>query len=170
MTLSDTAITALKGLRATKSRSGLTVLGIVIGISAIILMMALGNGAEKLILDQISGLGAETIVIRPGKEPTGPSDLGRALLTNSLKNRDVQALKRKENVPHLVEVMPVLLIPGSVSFKGETFQPTIIGGSVDFFSNAFNVHVDQGIPLDDADIRQNASVAIIGSKVKNELF
>ena len=170
MTLSDTAITALKGLRATKSRSGLTVLGIVIGISAIILMMALGNGAEKLILDQISGLGAETIVIRPGKEPTGPSDLGRTLLTNSLKNRDVQALKRKENVPHLVEVMPVLLIPGSVSFKGETFQPTIIGGSVNFFSNAFNVYVDQGIPFDNTDIRQNASVAIIGSKVKNELF
>ncbi|MCH8986787.1 ABC transporter permease, partial [Patescibacteria group bacterium] len=170
MTLKDTAITALKGLRATKSRSGLTVLGIVIGICAIILMMALGSGAEKLILDQISGLGAETIVIRPGKEPTGPSDIGHTLLANSLKNRDVQALKRKENAPHLVEVMPVLLIPGSVSFKGETFQPTIIGGSVDFFSNAFNVYVDQGIPFDNTDIRQNASVAIIGSKVKNELF
>ena len=66
--------------------------------------------------------------------------------------------------------MPVLLVPGSVSFEGETYQPTIIGGEVDFFSDAFQVYVKDGTPFTDADIRQNASVAIIGSKVKDELF
>ena len=170
MTLKDSTITALKGLRSTKSRSGLTILGIVIGITAIILMMALGSGAKALIVNQIGGLGVETIVIRPGKEPSGPSDFGQTLLANSLKNRDVQALERKENAPHLVEVMPVLLVPGSVSFEGETFRPTIIGGSADFFSDAFQVFVTEGIAFNETDIRQNASVAIIGSKVKNELF
>jgi putative ABC transport system permease protein len=170
MTLQDSITTALRGLRAAKSRSALTILGIVIGICAIILMMALGSGAEKLIINQIGGLGAETIVVRPGKEPSGPTDLGQTLLANSLKNRDVQALQRTENAPHLTEIMPVLLVPGNVSFEGETFQPTIIGGSVDFFSDAFQVYVDRGVPFSEADIRQNASVAVIGSKVKNELF
>jgi len=170
MTLRDTAVTALKGLRATKSRSGLTILGIVIGITAIILMMALGSGAQALILNQIGGLGVETIVIRPGKEPSGPSDFGQTLFANSLKNRDVQALERKENAPHLVEVMPILLVPGTVSFEGETFRPTVIGGSVDFFSRAFQVFVAKGVTFNESDIRQNASVAVIGSKVKTELF
>jgi len=66
--------------------------------------------------------------------------------------------------------MPVLLVPGSASFQGETFYPTIIGGQVDFFGDAFGVYVDQGVAFTDIDIRQNASVAVIGSKVKNELF
>ncbi|HCM36734.1 MAG TPA: multidrug ABC transporter substrate-binding protein [Candidatus Wildermuthbacteria bacterium] len=170
MTLQDSITTALKGLQATKSRSALTVLGIVIGISAIILMMALGSGAESLILNQIGGLGAETIVIRPGKEPSGPSDFGSTLFANSLKNRDVEALSRKENAPHIVEVMPTLVVPGSVSYEGETYQPSIIGGSVDFFSEAFQVYVQDGVTFDDADIRQNANVAVIGAKVKEELF
>ena len=170
MTLKDSITVAFKGLQATKSRSGLTILGIVIGITSIILMMALGSGAEALIVNQIGGLGAETIVIRPGKEPSGPSDLGQTLLANSLKDRDVQALRRKENTPHLVQVMPVLLVPGSASFQGETFYPTIIGGQVDFFGDAFGVYVDRGVAFTDIDIRQNASVAVIGSKVKNELF
>ena len=170
MTLRDSLSTAFKGLRATKSRSGLTILGIVIGIGSIILMMALGNGAEQLILNQIGGLGAETIVVRPGREPTGPTDVGQTLAADSLKNRDVEALRRTENAPHLVEVMPVLLVPGSVSFAGETYQPTIIGGAVDFFSEAFGVYVEQGVSFGETDIRQNASVAVIGSEVKEELF
>ena len=72
MTVRDSFKTALKSLRVNKSRSGLTILGIVIGISAIILMMSIGEGAQELILNEISGLGAETIVIRPGKEPRPP--------------------------------------------------------------------------------------------------
>src|SRR3989338_4615355 len=97
MILQDSVTTALRGLQATKSRSALTILGIVIGISAIILMMALGSGAESLILSQIGGLGAETIVIRPGKEPSGPSDFGETLFSDSLTTRDVEALRRKTN-------------------------------------------------------------------------
>ena len=170
MILQDSVTTALRGLQATKSRSALTILGIVIGISAIILMMALGSGAESLILSQIGGLGAETIVIRPGKEPSGPTDVSQMLLSNSLKNRDVEALGRKENVPYAVKVMPLLLVPGSVSFRGETYQPMIVGGEVDFFSEAFQVYVREGVAFGDAEIRQNASVAVIGAKVKEELF
>jgi len=170
MTLQDSFTIALGGLRTNKSRSALTILGIVIGITAIILMMSIGRSAEALILNEIGGLGAETIVIRPGKEPTGPSDIGGTLFADSLKTKDVEALRRKSNAPHIVEIMPALLVPGSVAYEGETFRPTIMGGSVDFFSDAFNIYIEQGVAFDEADIRQNASVAVIGSKVKKELF
>src|SRR3989344_8995219 len=103
MTLNDSFKTALHGLRTHKSRSALTILGIVIGITAVVLMMSIGRGAESLIVSQIGGLGAETIVIRPGQEPSGPTDVSQMLLSNSLKNRDVEALGRKENVPYAVK-------------------------------------------------------------------
>jgi len=110
--------TAITGLRSHKSRSLLTILGIVIGISSIILMMSIGQGAEDLILNEISGLGAETIVVRPGREPKGPSDIADTIFTESLKKRDIELLKKKSNVPDLVEIMPVVIVPGSVSYGG----------------------------------------------------
>ena len=166
----DSFFIALGGLKTNKSRSFLTILGIVIGICAIILMMSIGQGAEALILQQIGGLGAETIVIRQGKEPTGPSDVGDMLLTNSLKTKDVIALSKKSNVPGVLEVTPVLLVPGNVSFEGETYHPTIIGSSANFFLEAFDVYPEVGVVFDEVDISQNASVAVIGSKVAEELF
>ena len=67
MTLKHSFLTALNGLRANKSRSALTILGIVIGVTAIIIIMAIGSGAQDLILDQIRGMGSSTILIQPGR-------------------------------------------------------------------------------------------------------
>ncbi|MFH1759270.1 MAG: ABC transporter permease [Patescibacteria group bacterium] len=167
--LRHTTKTALTGLNTHKARSGLTILGIVIGIAAIILIMSIGKGAESLILNEISGLGAETIVIRPGKQPSGPSDFAE-IYTDSLKNKDIAALQRKSNVPHLVEITPMLVVPGNVSYRGETFRPMIIGGSADFFSKTFNVYPEQGTVFNENDIRQKANVAVIGFRVAEELF
>lgn len=161
---------AVTGLQTNKTRSFLTILGIVIGISSIILVMSIGKGAENLILSEVSGFGAETLVIRPGQEPTGPSDIGATLFSNSLTKRDVELLKRKSNVPHLVNIMPVVIVPGSISYKGETYRPTILGGVVEFFSDAFNVYPEKGVLFDEQDIKERGSVVVIGSKVKEELF
>ena len=170
MTLKHSLKTAFVGLKTNKTRSGLTILGIVIGITSIILMMSIGQGAENLILSEISGFGAETIAIRPGQEPKGPSDIGETLFSDSLKKKDVELLKRKSNVPHLVDIMPTLIVPGSISFEGETYRPTTLGGSAEFISSAYNVYPDQGVLFDEQDIKNRASVVVIGSKVKNELF
>jgi putative ABC transport system permease protein len=66
--------------------------------------------------------------------------------------------------------MPALVVPASVSYEGETFRPMVLGGVVNFFSDAFNVHVTEGRPFNEIEIDQNASVAVIGHKVKQELF
>jgi putative ABC transport system permease protein len=170
MTFQDSFITAIGGLKTNKSRTALTILGIVIGITSIILMMSLGRGAEGLILNEIGGLGAETIILRPGKEPSGPSDFSETLFADSLKTRDIETLRNKNNAPYIVDIMPALIVPGGISYEGETFRPTIMGGAVNFFSETFNIYVEKGAPFDVVDIEQNASVAVIGSKVKSELF
>lgn len=161
---------ATKGLLAHKSRSLLTILGIVIGIASIIMIMAVGNGAEALILNELSGLGAETIIIRPGKEPKGPSDFAETLFADSIKDKEIKALLKKSNVPDLVSVAPSVLVTGSVSYGGETFKSMNFGWSADFMSETLNVFPEEGVNFTESDIRQKVKVAIIGQKVKKELF
>lgn len=162
--------TAIAGLKTNKMRAVLTILGIVIGIAAIMLIMSIGKGAEGLILNELGGMGAETIVIRPGKEPTGPSDAAQALFSDSLKKRDVEALKNKNNVPHLVDIAPVIIVNGSVSYLGETYRPTIFGWSAEMLGRMLNTVPREGYFFTESDIKQQAPVAVIGSKVKDELF
>lgn len=165
-----TARTAFRAIVSNKIRTTLTVLGIVIGITAIMLIVSLGEGAERIILSQIEGMGAETIVIRPGRDPQGPSDFAQTLFADSLKRRDVDALKRKENVPDLVDIAPVVFISDSVSYQGETYRPTIFGWSADFMLSMGSVELGSGAVFDETDIRQESPVVIIGAKVANELF
>lgn len=170
MTIKRSFTIALSGLRAHKSRSGLTILGIVIGIAAIMLIMSMGRGAEKLILGELGAMGPEIIVIRPGQEPSGPTDIAQTLFADSLKSRDVEALRKKSNVPGLQEVIPVLIIPGSVSYGGETFRPSIFGWSAEFMASTFDIYPREGVLFDESHIASRASVAVIGTKVKKELF
>jgi len=162
--------TALAGLATHKSRSLLTILGIVIGVTSIILIMAIGEGAQKLIVAEIGGFGAETIIVRPGKEPTGPSDFAESLFSDSLKERELNALLLKGNVPDLIAASPEILIPGSVAYEGETFKPVILGFSAEFLIQTLNLTVSEGITFDETDIRSKARIAMIGSRVKEELF
>ncbi|OGZ42158.1 MAG: hypothetical protein A3C80_01955 [Candidatus Ryanbacteria bacterium RIFCSPHIGHO2_02_FULL_45_43] len=162
--------TAIRGVGAQKSRSALTILGIVIGITSIILMMSIGRGAEALILNELGALGAEMIVIRPGQEPKGPAEIAETIFADSLKIRDVEALQRKNNVPGIVNIAPVVIVPGSVSYKNETFAPTIFGWSAEFFTDLYGIYPEEGTIFDENDIRQRSSVALIGPKVKEELF
>ncbi|MDO8572269.1 MAG: ABC transporter permease [bacterium] len=160
--------TAFRGLTTHKSRSALTILGIVIGVAAIILVVSLGEGAQNLILGQIQGLGSKTIAVIPGREPTGPSDAAQ-IFSDSLKEKDLVALKKKENVPTLKNIMPVVFGGESASYQGETYRLTLFGGT-DLMAEIFNLYPSEGIFISDDDIKGLASVVVIGSKVKDELF
>src|SRR4030042_1068345 len=98
MKLNYTIKTALRALKTNKSRAALTILGIVIGITSIMLIMSLGQGAQNLILSQLQTGGSKTIYVSPGREPKGPSDMAQSL-GDSLKEKDLIALQNKANVP-----------------------------------------------------------------------
>lgn len=170
MTKLYTIQTAYRAIRANKVRSGLTVLGIVIGITAIMLIVSIGEGAQNLILGEIQGMGAETIVLRPGRQPKGPSDFAQTLFANSLKERELEALKRKENIPDIVSLAPVVFISDSVTYGSAVERPTIYGWSAQFMASMMKVVVDKGTLFDESDIKQEAAVAVIGSKLAKNLF
>lgn len=161
---------AVKSLVKHKARSILTILGIIIGIMSIVIIVSVGRGAESLIANEITSLGADIIWIEPGREPSGPSDFANALLSNTLKTKDIEALQKKSNVPGLIDIAPAISIPGSVSYMGETYRPLIMGWSAEFFGDTFKILPEEGVYFGEIAIRNNEKVAVIGGDVKNELF
>jgi len=159
---------AFKSLKTNKSRSALTILGIVIGITAIIVVMSIGDGANKLIVNEIQAIGSNTIAIIPGQEPKGPTDISSFFL-DSLKTRDLEAIKDKTNVPTATFVMPEVLVPGGTSYGGETHNSVILGAS-ELFVDFLDIYPETGSFFSEEQIRQKESVAVIGKNVKDELF
>lgn len=162
--------TAYEGLRTNGTRSVLTTLGIVIGIASIILIVSIGNGAEHLILKQVQGMGADMIVVRPGKEPKSLSGVASAIFADSITKQDVEALKKKSNVPDVIAVAPTVIVSGSASYGKEVYRPVMFGWSADFMSTMLNVYPTEGELFTEDDIKDEAKVAVIGQKVRTELF
>jgi len=160
--------TAIASLRINKSRSLLTVLGIIIGIASIILIISLGQGAERLILGQVQGIGSRTIGIIPGRQPTGISDVAQ-MFSDSLKEKDLEALKRKENVPNAEIVMPIVFGADTASYGNETFRVTIFGAT-DEIQQLLDVHVERGSFFTEDDVRSLSDGIVIGVKTKEKLF
>ncbi len=160
-------ITAVRSIKSHKTRSALTILGIVIGVAAIIVVMALGQGAQALILNQVNGLGPETIILRPG---TGGTNITKTLFTQTLTENDLTALKEKRNVPDMVEISPLVIMYEAAEYQGTTYRPSIIGGSAEFLFGLLNVKPVEGRLYTDDDIDQKARVAVIGQTVKEKLF
>jgi len=163
--------TAIKRLIDHKSRSALTILGIVIGIAAIMLIAAIGQGAQNLIIGQIQSLGSNIIIVVPGKEPSGPTDpaITESFFSDSLKMRELEALKNKSNVPRASEIMPVVFGSESASYQGETFRPLVLGAST-LIAEFFDLVPQEGVFYSEDDVLSAANVVVIGSEVKKELF
>lgn len=158
----------MKGLVTHKSRSALTVVGIVIGITSIILVMSLGQGAQTLILGQVKGLGATTIITLPGKLSLGPSTAAQTM-NDSLKERDLNLLKTKANVPHAKYVMPMVVGAGQAVYGNQVYQVAVFGAGA-LVPQIFNISPDKGYFFSDDDVRSQSQVVVIGYKVKQRLF
>ncbi len=157
-------------MRTHKSRSALTILGIVIGITSIIMVMALGAGAQNLILGEIQGtIGSKVIEIRPGKEPKGPTDMMGIMFLDSLKQKDVDALSKKANVPSLTGVMPLVVGSETITYDSETYSASYYGVN-QLATRMYNMIPVAGRFMTEEEVKGFADVAIIGNKVREELF
>ncbi len=170
MRFSDLLRTAADGLRANIGRSILTILGIVIGVAAIVLVLSLGRAAQEFILGEVQGIGGETVIVRPGRQPEGPSDTAQTLFSDSLKERDIIALRRTDNVPGARSVDPAVFVPGNVTAGDQVYRPTIFGWNAQTLADIFDITPAEGDLFTNEDTRARAQVAVIGSKVREELF
>ena len=157
---------ALAALRVNKLRSALTMLGIIIGVGAVIAMTAIGAGAQARVEDQIRSLGSNLIIVLPGNITSGGVRLGSgAQLT--LSEDDAAALPRE--IPEIEVAAPQLRGGGQVVFGNSNWSTQILGVTPDYLV-ARELDVVSGRPFTDADVDGAAKVVLIGQTVARTLF
>lgn len=164
MILKDTIQSSYKALLTSKGRSLLTILGIVIGIMSIMIVMSLGAGAQRLILDQVDSLGSKIIFVSGVNQSDGPPSP-----SGVLTDRDFIELKKKTNLPNARLVIATALKFERISYGSESFDGAIQGITPEW-ERAFSLTPAQGDFISDDDVRGSTKVAIIGHNVRKELF
>ena len=158
--------TSWKALRRNVSRSLLTMLGIIIGVAAVIASMSIGSGAQAAVLKQIESLGSNLIIITPGAITSGGVSLGSGSRT-TLKLDDIAAISK--NILDVEAVAPYSQTSAQV-VAGSTNWYTSIGGTTPAWITVQNWSLSQGAFFTEDDITRAAKVAVLGSTVAANLF
>jgi putative ABC transport system permease protein len=166
MTLLATLRVALAALRRNKLRSSLTMLGIVIGVAAVIAMVGVGSGAQARVEDQIKSLGSNLIIVLSGNFTGAGARMG-AGSQPSISEDDAYALQRE--VPTVEASAPQLRGSGQVVFGNSNWQSAVLGISPEYFV-ARNWQVVSGRPIEQSDVDASAKVVLLGQTVARSLF
>ena len=161
--LFNTILLALRSIRRNLMRSFLTILGIVIGVSAVITMVTLGNGATLAVQTQISSLGTNLLQVRPGQR-MGP---GGGTGAPSFKDTDADAIAQQ--IGGILAVAPEARAGATVVAGGRNWTTSVIG-STNAWLQTGNWAVRTGRVFSDAELRAGAAVCLIGETVRRELY
>ena len=162
----DTGRSALRSLRANKLRSALTALGIIIGVAAVITMLAVGEGARIKVAEQLKSLGTNLMMVLPGTVTSSGvriSSYGR----NTLTEADARAIQ--DEVPFVVAAAPALRGSGQLVHGNLNWPSQIFGVTQDYLA-ARDWPLASGRALDENDLRSSAKVAVVGQTVAQMLF
>ncbi|MBM4182111.1 MAG: ABC transporter permease [Betaproteobacteria bacterium] len=162
----DTGRSALRSLRANKLRSLLTALGIIIGVAAVIAMLAVGEGAKRTVAEQLRSLGTNLMMVMPGTVTSSGvriSTFGR----NTLTEADARAIQ--DEVPYVLAAAPAQRGSGQIIHGNLNWPSQIFGVTPDFLV-AREWRMASGRALDENDLRSSAKVAVVGQTVAQMLF
>jgi putative ABC transport system permease protein len=170
---------AIQGILANRLRSLLTMLGIMIGVAAVIILVAVGTGSSSAVQQQLQSLGTNVLtVVRSGGfgggfggGPGGRAQAGTQSRQSALTMKDVAALRKVDNVPDVKSVNPVVQAQSVVAtYNGATYTPgTLIGTSVGYFS-ASNWTIADGRAFTIDDQKYRSRVVVLGQTVVTNLF
>jgi len=167
MSLADLLRFALGAIGGHRVRTGLTLLGMAIGVAAVVLLAALGEGARRYVMQQFESLGSNMLAVVPGKtETTGIAAFSSAT-TRDLTLADVEAIRRR--IPEAALVAPISMGSETVSYQERRRQVGIVGSTHEFLA-VRRLRLAQGEFLPPGDLRRGASVAVLGAAVATELF
>jgi putative ABC transport system permease protein len=155
---------ALRSIRRNLLRSFLTILGIVIGVSAVITMVTLGNGATQAIKTQISGLGTNLLMVRPGQR-MGPGSGGGGV--PQFKESDAEAILSQ--IGGVAAVAPEGRASATVVANGRNWSTSVVGSSNAWFDTG-NWKLASGRLFADDEQRAGAAVCIVGETVRREIY
>jgi putative ABC transport system permease protein len=162
--LLNTLLLALRSIRRNLLRSFLTILGIVIGVSAVITMVTLGNGATLAVQNQISGLGTNLLQLRPGQR-LGPGTGGAS--APAFKQEDADAIATQ--IGGVAKAAPEARTGTTVVANGLNWNSSIIGSTNDWLATG-NWKLADGRVFSDDELRAGAAVCLIGETVRRQLF
>jgi putative ABC transport system permease protein len=159
----NTILLALREIKRNGMRSVLTILGIVIGVGAVITMVTIGEGATAQVRQQIASMGSNLLMVSPGKR-LGP---GQSSDTVPFKEADAEAILT--NISSIAAVAPISSQGIQAVFGNENWSTTVTGTENQYFKIT-NRAIAAGRQFSDSEIRAGAAVCIVGATVCNELF
>jgi putative ABC transport system permease protein len=160
---------AFAGLLANRLRSSLTMLGILIGVAAVILLVAVGNGASVQINNQIQSLGANVIFVYPSNA-RGAGGVSQGFGTSqTLSMADVDAINSRQQDPDIVAAIPIAQSGGQITFANQNYFAPTTGTTVDF-PQVRDYQIAEGSFFTQDDVTSQHRVVVLGSTVVTNLF
>jgi putative ABC transport system permease protein len=160
---------AFAGIAANKLRSGLTILGMTIGVAAVIILVAVGNGSKQAVQARINALGSNVLLVQAQGGRFGPGGGGGATVT--FTQHDVDALSDTFNAPDVKSVSPVENAAGTTLVAGSlSYQPSTFSGTVPAYASTRSYTVAEGEMFTDADVKAHKRVVVLGPTVVQNLF
>lgn len=166
MSVLDTLRFALRALSGHRLRTALSLLGVTIGVAAVIVLTALGEGARRYVIEQFASLGTNLVIVVPGKtETTGIPGIGG--VPNDLTLDDTQALMRRM---HSAEhIAPMSMGTAEVRYL-DLGRQVVVLGTTRIYRTVRQVNVERGDFLPELDIDRGSPVVVLGSQLAEELF
>jgi len=169
--LSENIRIAFRSLFLNKTRSFLTMLGIIIGVGAVVAMLSIGTGAQQSVISSVQDIGSNLIIISPGNPEEEEQMMGPQMMfigeTAELGPDDVGAIKRESTLT--TEVAPVVISVSIVSYLNKNAQPQVFASTANG-RQLYNMEVEKGKFYNRGDVSSSANVAVIGQTVVNKLF
>ena len=167
MNINELLHLSLRALRANKMRSGLTMLGVIIGVFAVILLVSIGSGLQNYITGQISGLGSNLIFVIPGR--VGGARTPGGTQTNKLVSSDATKLTAK--LKTIADVGPVVQKIATIKYKNKSDKDaSVMGTTANYPKIIVSTALESGIFFNASQEKSGARVAVIGQTVKTNLF
>jgi putative ABC transport system permease protein len=163
----DLVAFALRAVRGHRIRTGLTLMGVAIGVAAVILLTALGDGARRYVMGQFESLGSTMLAVLPGKTETSGAAAFMSVTTKDLTLADAEALARR--VQGVQRMAPMSMASETVAYGDRNRKVAVIGSTSDFLE-VRRLKLARGRFLPPGDLRRSPAVAVIGTAVARELF
>ncbi|HST32614.1 MAG TPA: ABC transporter permease [Solirubrobacteraceae bacterium] len=165
----ETLRIAWGGIAANKLRSGLTILGMTIGVASVIVLIAVGNGSSQAIKSQIQSLGTNVLLVMSGRGLGGARSSGSS--TVSLTEKDAEALQDPGKAPDVKSASPVVNATSvKLVFDSTSYEPSTFTGTTPSYLTAHSYKLAEGKSFTSADVSKHRRVAVIGQTVAEELF
>jgi putative ABC transport system permease protein len=165
----ETLRIAWGGITTNKLRSGLTILGMTIGVASVIVLIAVGNGSSKAVQSSINSLGTNVLVVMTGGFRGGARSSSSTSI--SLTKQDAEALQNPSQAPDVKSASPVVNANGvKLVYNSSSYEPSSFVGTTPSYLTAHSYKVQDGATFTSADVSTHQRVAVIGQTVEQELF